>query len=118
LAPDREKVAKSSIDGFRLELLGAQLEKLKSTLHCLMSVLIHARMLKTEYVRVYSVLACLLTYDSSAPLEGKIKLAQAIREKNETAIEYEELKRNHDALLKHMVSASIRDINSVALRYS
>jgi hypothetical protein len=32
----------------KLELLGAQLEKLKSTLHCLMSVLIHARMLKNE----------------------------------------------------------------------
>jgi hypothetical protein len=35
----------------KLELLGAQLEKLKSTLHCLMSVLIHARMLKDELVQ-------------------------------------------------------------------
>jgi hypothetical protein len=32
----------------KLELLGAQLEKLKSTMHCLMSVLIHARMLKNK----------------------------------------------------------------------
>jgi hypothetical protein len=32
----------------KLELLGAQLEKLKSTLNCLMSILIHARMLKNE----------------------------------------------------------------------
>jgi hypothetical protein len=32
----------------KLELLSAHLEKLKSTLHCLMSVLIHARMLKNE----------------------------------------------------------------------
>lgn len=34
----------------KLNVLGAQLEKLKSTLHCLMSLLIHAKLLKDKYV--------------------------------------------------------------------
>lgn len=38
-----------------LELLGAQLEKLKSVLSLLMNVLMHARMLKQEYVRASNI---------------------------------------------------------------
>jgi hypothetical protein len=38
-----------------LELLGAHLEKLKSVLSLLLNVLMHARILKQEYVRASNI---------------------------------------------------------------